>query len=163
MHKKVMTFGAFDVIHEGHRSLFRQAKKLGGKDSKLYVVVASDERYLLVKGKKPWFSQRVRMDHVSKELLVDVVVRGDRLNTLVPILKYRPELIVFGYDQPLKTSELRRMLKMEGFEHARIVRAKPFGPGKFKSSKIKERAKLLGKNRHRKRGKYQLSGINGPN
>ncbi|MEK6954606.1 MAG: adenylyltransferase/cytidyltransferase family protein [Candidatus Micrarchaeota archaeon] len=137
MVKKVMTFGSFDVIHEGHRSLFKQAKKLGGKGAKLFVVVASDERYKKVKSKKPWFSQKQRMEHVENEPLVDVVVKGDKLNTLVPILRHKPDLIVFGYDQPLKTYELKRMLKKEGFIGAKIVRAKAYKPKTFKSSIIK--------------------------
>lgn len=139
MAKKVMTFGSFDVMHEGHRSLFRQAKKMCGKGCNLYVVVASDERYRLVKGKKPWFSQKQRMAHVREEKMADAVVKGDKLNTLIPILKHKPDLIVFGYDQPLKIYELKRLLGKEGFTSARIVRAKPYKPKRFKSSKIKEK------------------------
>ncbi|HLC47455.1 MAG TPA: adenylyltransferase/cytidyltransferase family protein [Candidatus Norongarragalinales archaeon] len=144
MKTKVMTFGSFDVIHNGHRSLFAQARKMGGRDCRLYVVVASDQRILKIKGRRPWFSQQERMLHVSKEPLVDVVVKGDRQNTLVPILKIRPDLIVFGYDQPLKTFELKRMLKKEGFEGAKILRAKPFKPKKFKSSLIKKERAIKG-------------------
>ncbi len=136
---KAMTFGAFDVIHEGHRSLFRQAKKFGGKGAGLYVVVASDARYKKMKGRKAWYSQKERMRHLKKEPLVDFVIKGDRLNTLVPILKYKPDVIVFGYDQPLPIPELRKQLKREGFEAKRIVRAKAFRPRVYKSSILKRK------------------------
>lgn len=136
---KVMTFGAFDLIHEGHRSLFRQAKKFGGKNSKLYVVVASDFRYKKMKKRSPWFSQTERMRHVSKEKFVDFVVRGDKLNTLKPILKIKPDVIVFGYDQPLPIPELKKQLKKDGFAAKRIIRAKAHKPHIHKSSKIKEK------------------------
>ncbi|MFH1257538.1 MAG: adenylyltransferase/cytidyltransferase family protein [Candidatus Micrarchaeota archaeon] len=136
---KVMTFGAFDVIHDGHRSLFRQAKEIGGKDSKLLVVVASDARIMHFKGKKPWYSQKERMAHVQKEPLVDEVIPGDKVNSLKPILDNKPEIIVFGYDQPMKTAELMEQLVAQGFRPQKIVRAQAYKPHQFKSSKLKKK------------------------
>lgn len=141
--KKVMTFGSFDVIHEGHRSLFRQALEFGGINSKLLVVVASDERYKKFKKKEPLYTQKERVLHVQKERNVHLAIAGDKLNTLVPILTHKPEIIVFGYDQPLPIPTLKKMLKKEGFIPQRIVRAKSHLPRIYKSSLIK---KKLGKN-----------------
>ncbi|MFH0971853.1 MAG: adenylyltransferase/cytidyltransferase family protein [Candidatus Micrarchaeota archaeon] len=136
---KVMTFGAFDIIHDGHRSLFRQAKAFGGRNSKLLVVVASDARIKKIKGKAPWFSQKERMEHLKKEPLIDQVIGGDRLNTLKPILEYGPEIIVFGYDQPLAPEELDAMLMKKGFFARKIVRARAYKPHLCKSSIIKQK------------------------
>ena len=38
--KKVMATGTFDLLHPGHGIYLNEAKKLGGKDAKLYVVIA---------------------------------------------------------------------------------------------------------------------------
>ena len=46
--KKVMTFGTFDGVHQGHENLLTQAKKLGNE---LIVVVAQDATVLKLKGK----------------------------------------------------------------------------------------------------------------
>lgn len=138
-----MTFGSFDVIHEGHRSLFRQAIEFGGRNSKLLVVVASDERYRKFKNKNPLYSQMERVKQVSKENGVYLAIAGDKLNTLVPILKHKPDVIVFGYDQPLGIPQLKKMLKKEGFLPSRIVRAKAHLPRVYKSSLIKR--KMIGK------------------
>ena len=40
--KKVMATGTFDLLHPGHGIYLNEAKKLGGEDAKLYVVIARD-------------------------------------------------------------------------------------------------------------------------
>ena len=37
--KKVMASGTFDILHPGHGIYLEDAKKLGGEDARLYVVV----------------------------------------------------------------------------------------------------------------------------
>ena len=39
---KVMATGTFDILHPGHGVYLEESKKLGGKNAKLYVVVARD-------------------------------------------------------------------------------------------------------------------------
>ena len=50
---KVMVFGTFDYLHEGHKDFFRQAKQYGDE---LVVVVARDETVKQIKGKLQAFS-----------------------------------------------------------------------------------------------------------
>ena len=45
--RRVMVFGSFDPLHDGHRSLFRQARKHGDE---LVVVVARDVNIARLKG-----------------------------------------------------------------------------------------------------------------
>ncbi len=133
---KVMTFGAFDVLHKGHGSLFIQAKNFGGNYSDLLVVVASDARIRQVKGEKPWFSQKKRMENVKATGLADFVIRGDKENTLQPIIRHKPDIIVLGYDQPLREEVLGKMLAKLGLK-PKIFRAGGFDPHIYKSSKLK--------------------------
>ena len=51
--KTVLTSGAFDLIHYGHIRLLEEAKRLGGPDAKLVVIVARDETIRRLKGQSP--------------------------------------------------------------------------------------------------------------
>ena len=53
MGKTVLTSGAFDLLHYGHIHLLEEAKKLGGPNSRLVVIVARDETINRLKGKPP--------------------------------------------------------------------------------------------------------------
>ena len=57
MKKRVVVFGIFDGVHEGHRSLFRQAKKHGDE---LVVIVGRDSASLKWKGKRPKHLEETR-------------------------------------------------------------------------------------------------------
>ena len=132
---KVMAFGAFDVLHLGHLRMLKQAQKLGDR---LVVVVASDAILEKGKGHKAYFNEDERRELVASFRYVDKAIRGDRHNTLEPILKEKPDVIAFGYDQPKKPSELLEELKSAGLRKLpKIVRLKPFKTGRHKSSKVK--------------------------
>jgi FAD synthetase len=47
---RVIAFGVFDGLHEGHRHFLREARKLGGR---LTVAVAHDEAVVMLKGRRP--------------------------------------------------------------------------------------------------------------
>ena len=66
---KVLIFGSFDLLHPGHISLFKDAKKLGDH---LTVVVARNSTIQKVKGHKPKYDENDRLEHV-KELGGDEV------------------------------------------------------------------------------------------
>ncbi len=131
--RKVMAFGAFDVLHLGHVHFLRAAKRLG---KKLVVVVARDKVIRRVKGRKPYFNEAERFQLVSSLRPVDKAILGDEGNTILPIVWEKPDVICLGYDQPKKIKELRRELLEVGL-HPKIVRLKPYNPERNKSSKIK--------------------------
>jgi cytidyltransferase-like protein len=55
--KKVMVSGCYDLIHGGHVAFFKTAAAYGD----LYVSVGRDENLLMLKGKKPVFSEDERL------------------------------------------------------------------------------------------------------
>lgn len=55
--KKIITFGTFDLLHDGHLRILERAKALGD-----YLVVGvSTDRLNAEKGKRSFFDQRHRM------------------------------------------------------------------------------------------------------
>ena len=55
--KKVLVSGCYDLLHSGHIAFFKTAASYG----KLYVSIGRDDNLLLLKGKKPYFSQEERL------------------------------------------------------------------------------------------------------
>lgn len=98
--RTVITSGVFDLIHPGHIFLLKFAKKLAGKDGRLIVVIARDETVLRRKGRKPILSENDRLKIVNSIKYVDKAVLGFKPMSFEKIIeKYRPGIVVFGYDQ----------------------------------------------------------------
>jgi len=131
--RRVMVFGSFDPLHEGHRSLFRQAKHYGDE---LVVAVARDVNIRKLKGREPRQPENVRLAAVKREKLVDLAILGDEQDFLKRIKEQRPDVIVLGYDQQtFSDEELREQLGKIGLS-PEIKRAVAFEPETYKSSKI---------------------------
>ncbi len=134
--KIVMVFGTFDLVHLGHVHFFNQASQLGDK---LIVVVARDANVKRMKGKKPFFSEKERLAMVSSLRVVGQAVLGDKRDFFAAIRKFKPAVIALGYDQKvLFMKHIREKLDEFGLRRTKLVRLKPFQPGRFKSSKLKK-------------------------
>jgi FAD synthetase len=131
--KKVMTFGTFDIFHEGHKNYLEQAKELGDY---LVVVVARDETVLRVKSEWTRNSEEERLEVLEKSGLADEVVLGSLEDKYAVIEKYRPDVIALGYDQRVDLAELTEKLGNLKLK-AEIVRLEAYQPEKYKSSKLK--------------------------
>lgn len=95
--KKVLVFGVFDGVHDGHRALFRQAREYG---EHLIVVVAPDSVVIALKGRKPKRELTERILALKREALVNKVIAGDEeLGTYKVLKRHRPCVIALGYDQ----------------------------------------------------------------
>ncbi|MBI2607816.1 MAG: adenylyltransferase/cytidyltransferase family protein [Candidatus Doudnabacteria bacterium] len=136
---RVMVFGVFDLLHPGHISFLRQAKKLPARRSLgegggnfLVVSVARDVNVKKVKGYKSQQSEEVRMNNLKRLQFVDRVVLGGQQNPWPHIRKETPDLIALGYDQKPYV-DLKELKKI-----AKVVRLKAFKPKIFKSSKLKQ-------------------------
>jgi FAD synthetase len=125
--KKVIVFGSFDPLHEGHLNFFRQAKKLGDF---LTVVIARDEDIRERKKRKARFGQDQRKEAVEKTRLADKVVLGDKTGEYTILDKEKPDIVAAGYDQ-----EIPQTLK-DKLKQYRIITLKPYKPDIYKSSKI---------------------------
>lgn len=95
--KRVVVFGIFDGVHEGHRALFRQAKEKGDE---LVAIVGRDSMCAMLKGKTPLHSEDERVALVKQEEWVDNAVLGDTVQSSYAALKtLQPDVVCFGYDQ----------------------------------------------------------------
>jgi FAD synthetase len=100
--KKVLVFGTFDKLHDGHLYFLNEAKKFGD----LYVSVSSDESALQRKGKNPIHNVRERIEAIKALGIAKDVSEGDKtLNSWTAIKEVKPDVIALGFDQyGLKTA-----------------------------------------------------------
>jgi FAD synthetase len=130
--KKVMVFGVFDLVHPGHVSFLKQARKLG----KLIVSVARDSNVKKVKGKSPVFDEKSRMKHVKDLEIANKVVLGAEKDPWPHIVTEKPDMIALGYDQKDYVGNLLEEIEKRNLK-IKLVRLKPFRPEVFKSSKMR--------------------------
>jgi len=128
----VLVTGVFDILHEGHKDLFRQARALGDR---VVVIAAHDANVANEKG-APMHSQEERTRAIRESGLVDNVQSGNKEDKLRAVEKIQPDIILLGYDQNVDEEKLRSALAKRGL-HPRIVRGKAFEPEQYKSSKLR--------------------------
>jgi FAD synthetase len=133
--KKVMIFGVFDLLHPGHLSFLKQAKKLG---SFLIVSVARDVNVKKIKGKSPVFSEKKRVEHIKQLKIANKVVLGGTKDPWPHIKKEKPDIIALGYDQGSFVGNLPEELRKRGLK-TKVVRLKPFRPEVFKTSILRKK------------------------
>lgn len=121
---KIMVFGTFDGLHEGHLNFFKQAKNFI-ENSFLIVSIARDDNVFRIKGYKTKFKDTERRDLVKKCNIVDKVIMAGKKDYLSHILKESPDIIALGYDQKAYVKELKKDLKIRGIS-IKIIRLKPF-------------------------------------
>ncbi len=131
--KKVMVFGVFDTVHEGHRHLFREAKKVGDY---LIAVAAADAIAKELKGKSPKKDITERIAELEQEIEVDEVMVGDEETGSWEIIKkVKPHVIAVGYDQKAMKKSLENSL--EDFNWLiELETVSAHQPEKYKSSLI---------------------------
>jgi len=132
---KVLVFGTFDSLHQGHFSFFKQAKKYGDY---LVVIVARDKTVNRVKKRFPLNNEKLRLKEVKQYKLVDEARMGYQDNPYKIIKEINPDVICLGYDQKSFTDNLLKKLKEFGLK-TKIYRLKPYKPKKFHSSILNQR------------------------
>jgi len=129
--KKVLAFGCFDILHMGHYTYLKNAKKLGDR---LIVVVARDSTIRKFKKREPVLDEESRRRLVESLKFVDSAILGGKVNKYDIIKKIRPSVIALGYDQKQDERILKKKLKEMGIK-AKVVRIrKSFNPRQNKSS-----------------------------
>jgi cytidyltransferase-like protein len=130
-----MVFGTFDMVHEGHVDLFRQARALAS-DPHLIVSVARDAVVARIKEKKSKRNETERAALLKRNTLVDEVVLGQEDGYIEHIIETHPDIIALGYDQKGEfVDRLERDLRNAN-AHIRIVRLEAFHPETYKTSKL---------------------------
>lgn len=125
---KVMVFGTFDILHQGHLDFFRQARQYGDE---LLVVVARNINVYRNKGRYPKNDEKVRLAKLVESGAVDVARLGYLEEPFKIIYEERPDVICLGYDQHSYDKGLA-----ETFPDIKIMRLKAFKPEIYKSSKL---------------------------
>jgi len=138
--KIVLASGVFDVLHLGHVKFLEEAKKAGGKDAELIVIVARDATVEKRKGKKPILSENQRRALVESLKVVDEAVLGyEKFDIGRVIDRINPDIIVVGYDQEGMEKTVKDYIAENGLK-IEIVKVGKFGEDELDSSfKIKQK------------------------
>ncbi len=138
--KIVLASGTFDVLHMGHVKYLEEAKKTGGKDAKLIVIVARDKTAEKRKGAKPVVPEDHRRALVEALKVVDEAILGYEDFSMDKVIeKIKPDIIAVGHDQNSIVKKVQEVIarKRLNIEVARIGK---FGRDELNSSlKIKRK------------------------
>lgn len=105
--KRVMVFGTFDGLHDGHRFFLGHASKLGS----LTIVVARDAHVEALKKHTPKYDEGERLILVKKEYPDAHACLGDDvLESWDIVRKIAPDIIALGYDQKVLAQSLFRVM-----------------------------------------------------
>lgn len=132
--KIVLASGTFDLLHLGHVRFLEEAKKAGGKNSELVVIVARDSTVKSRKGKKPIMPEDQRRALVESLKVVDEAILGwEDFSINKVIERINPDVIAVGHDQDGIEQEVQKAIKEEKvcIDVARIGR---FGKRELDSS-----------------------------
>lgn len=130
--KKILIFGVFDGIHEGHMSLINEAKKKG---SNIVVVIARDEVVERLKGKSPKYNEIERINSLLELEDIDQVFLGDKEEGSYRILKeINPDEVLLGYDQQPIFESLNKAIKEGALSDLKISFAEAFKEDELHSS-----------------------------
>jgi FAD synthetase len=130
----------FDLLHLGHVRFLEDAKRAGGPDAWLVVIVARDSTVEKTKGRKPILSESERCAVVAALRVVDEAVVGyEGLDIGEVIEKIRPDVIALGYDQTEMENNVKAYVSAHELPIV-IVRIGKFAENSLDSStKIKQK------------------------
>jgi len=142
--KIVLASGTFDLLHLGHVKYLEDAKKTGGRNAKLVVIVARDETVQKRKNLKPIMPEEHRRALVESLKVVDEAILGfEDLDILAVIEKLKPDVIAVGYDQNSIEEQVRKIVTQQELP-VQIIKISKFGKDELDSSiKIKRRITQL--------------------
>ncbi len=130
--KKILIFGVFDGVHDGHLAFINEAKKKGDH---LVAIVARDSIVKELKGKIPKYNEVERINELLLIPGVDLVFLGDAKTGTYSILKeIKPDIIFLGYDQDALFVNLSESIKKGILPKIEIIRGNSYKPEIFHSS-----------------------------
>lgn len=142
--KIVLASGTFDLLHLGHVKYLEDAKKTGGKNAKLIVIVARDRTVEKRKGRKPVMPEDQRKALVESLKVVDEAILGyEDFDMGKVIEEIKPDIIAVGHDQYNIESHVRKAVAQKGL-NIQVVKIGKFGKPELNSSrKIKKKVTEL--------------------
>jgi len=138
--KIVLASGVFDLLHLGHVKFLEDAKKAGGLNAELIVIVARDSTVEKRKGKKPVMPENQRRLLVESLKVVDEAILGyEKFEIGKVIEKIKPDVIAVGYDQDSMEQNVKNYVEEKGLK-IKIMKIGRFGEEELdSSSKIKQK------------------------
>jgi FAD synthetase len=138
--KIVLASGVFDLLHLGHVRFLEEAKKAGGPNAELVVIIGRDSTVEGRKGEKPIMPENQRCALVASLKVVDEAILGyEKFDVAKVVEKIGPDVVAFGYDQLGMERVVRDYVKQHGLK-IKIVRVGKFSSDELdSSSKIKQR------------------------
>ncbi len=142
--KIVLASGNFDLLHLGHVRYLEEAKKAGGENAELIVIVARDSTVEKMKGKKPVMTEDQRRSLVEALKVVDEAILGyEEMDVSKVLEKIRPYIVAVGHDQNAMEKAVRKAVTEKGLK-IQIVKIGKFGKEELNSSsKIKRKVVKL--------------------
>lgn len=138
--KIVLASGVFDLLHLGHVKFLEAAKKAGGKNAKLLVIVARDSTVQDAKGRRPIMPENQRLALVESLKVVDDAVLGlEDFDVGDVIQRIKPDVIALGYDQEKMEKRVREYIEKNRL-NVKVERVGKFGQDELdSSSKIRQK------------------------
>jgi FAD synthetase len=135
--KVVLASGVFDLLHLGHVKFLEEAKKAGGRDAELIIIIARDSTVEKNKGRKPIISENQRRALVESLKVVDEAVLGFENFDLGDVIeRVKPDVIALGYDQRDMEKDVRTYVKKHGL-NIKVIRI-----GKFEEDELDSSSKI---------------------
>jgi FAD synthetase len=121
--KKILIFGVFDGVHDGHLSFINEAKKQGNQ---LVAVVARDSMVEKMKGKLPKYNEVERINNLLEIPEIDLVFLGDaEIGTYNILKEVAPDIVFLGYDQDKLFDDLNLKIKKGYLNNIKILQGSP--------------------------------------
>ena len=135
--KIVLASGVFDLLHLGHVRFLEAAKKAGGPNAELVVIIARDSTVQERKREKPIMPENQRCALVESLKVVDCAILGFEDFEMGKVIeKIKPNFIAVGYDQKGIEKTLRKHIEETGSK-IKIVRI-----GKFEEEELNSSSKI---------------------
>ena len=132
--KVVLASGTFDLLHLGHVRFLEEAKKAGGENAELMVIVARDNTVKARKGKKPVMPEDQRRALVESLKVVDEAILGLEDFSIGKVIeKIKPDVIALGYDQDGIEREVQKAIEKEKYD-IEVAKIGRFGKSELDSS-----------------------------
>ncbi|MFA6392854.1 MAG: adenylyltransferase/cytidyltransferase family protein [Candidatus Paceibacterota bacterium] len=117
--KKILIFGVFDGIHDGHMHFVNEARTHGDH---LVAVVARDAVVEELKGVLPKENEVERIKELLKIPEIDLVLLGDpQIGTYNVLKEVKPDIVFLGYDQEALKKDLDKKIKSGILKDIEIV------------------------------------------
>ncbi|MEK9156541.1 MAG: adenylyltransferase/cytidyltransferase family protein [Patescibacteria group bacterium] len=130
----IAIFGSFDGLHPGHEYLLAEAAKCG----EVLVILAQDDVIWRLKHREPHEGFEMRQKALQGQSEVSKVVPSDAgEGEYLVVLRERPDIVGFGYDQQELQENFLAWKEKTGY-HCLVVTFSPFRADVYKTSLLKK-------------------------